>query len=68
MTVSELLSTCTNIFYGATKVKLYGKHSELYSVAGCVDEQWRRKDVDWWRINRIQEYGLTALDIEIHVL
>lgn len=55
MTVSEVLSSCMNILYGATVVHLYGKHSEqLQCKAGCVDEQWRRKEVDWWRINRNQ--------------
>ena len=58
MTVSEVLSSCMNILYGATVVHLYGKHGE----------QWGRKEVDWWRINRIKEDGLTALDVEIHVL
>ena len=68
MTVSEVLSSCMNILYGATVVHLYGKHGEcLQCKAGCVDGRWRRKEVDWWRINRIKEYGLTALDVEIHI-
>lgn len=69
MKVSEVLSSCMNILYGATVVHLYGRHGEwLQCKAGCVDKQWRRKEVDWWRINRIKEDGLTALDVEIHVL
>ena len=28
MTVSEVLSSCMNILYGATVVHLYGKHGE----------------------------------------
>lgn len=69
MTVSDVISSCMNIMYDVTVVNLYGRHSEwLQCKAGCVDEQWRRKEVYWWRINRIKEDGLTALDVEIHVL
>ena len=47
MTVSEVLSSCMNILYGATVVHLYGKHGEWWQCkAGCVDEQLRRKEVD----------------------
>lgn len=68
MTVRNLISSCNNVFYGATRVDLYGTHSEqLHCVAGCVDEAWSRKDVDWWRINKVKEYGLTILEMEIHV-
>lgn len=51
MTVSDVFSSCMNILYGATVVHLYGKHGErLQCKAGCVDEQWRRKEVDWWHL------------------
>lgn len=38
MTVSEVLSSCMNILYGATVVDLYGRHSEWLQCKAGDDE------------------------------